>query len=268
MVLFFTAQVNGQTSKYHPFPDNNASWNFHYTNGCYDGINEEFYSIIISGDTIINWENYQKIYIPYVQILYTGSCTYSLPNGYKGGIREDTTLKKVFFVHPNDTSEYLLYDFNLQVGDTLKGYLEPDAYQPDTIILIDSVLVGESYRKRWFVNSYYNIYIIEGIGSTYGLIDPSPVGVIDANDNELTCYSENGISLYSITSSDCEMITMVNSTNKNENKVIISPNPSFGALTINFEPLLKVKEIRLADIYGNIILQRIVNNESEIKIDN
>ncbi|MDA9312690.1 hypothetical protein OAD50_03035 [Vicingaceae bacterium] len=55
----------------------------------------------------------------------------------------------------------------MQVGETVQGYIQSTGLQTETVQSIDSVLVGTVNHKRWTINTYYNIYFIEGIGSTY-----------------------------------------------------------------------------------------------------
>src|SRR5439155_16874185 len=128
----------------------------------------ENYSINNQVDTIISGKTYHKLFTTYNLSFITGFCDGN-GVGYKGATRQDINNRKVFFISPADITEQLLYDFNLQVGDTIKGYLNRFTFMPDTIQSIDSILVGTSFRKTWKLPCY-NINIIEGIGSTYGLL--------------------------------------------------------------------------------------------------
>jgi len=156
------------------------------------GTIDSYYSVTISGDTLISSQIYHKLSTPFVQSIITGTCTPYVNSGYDGAIRQDTANRTVFYVPPSDSLEQLLYDFNMQMGDTVKGFLESFASPADTVHSIDSVLVGTNYRKRWNINPWYNIYLIEGIGSTYGLIVPSPGFIVDFADYTLTCFTQNG----------------------------------------------------------------------------
>src|SRR5258705_7649220 len=144
LATIFTLTANAQTSVYHPFPDSSAIWNFHTTQWIcnFGGTIHSYYSITISGDTLISSQVYHKLLTPFVQSIIMGNCTPYIYSGYKGAIRQDTADRKVFFVPPSASNEQLLYDFNMQVGDTVKGYLESWALPSDTVQSIDSVLVG------------------------------------------------------------------------------------------------------------------------------
>jgi len=225
--------AKAQTSVYHPFPESNAVWNYHFTVAgvnCQDGYTDKYYSLTISGDTLINSQTYHKLTTPFIQSVATGTCTGPVI-GYQGAIRQDIMNKKVFYVPPSNITEQLLYDFNMQVGDSVKGFTESLTY-PDIVQSIDSVLVGNSYRKRWNINSMYQIRFIEGIGSTYGLIKYSPCNAIDLPDYSLTCFSQNGVPLYPSETTNCELITGVRNIFSNEIASMIFPNPFHSSATL------------------------------------
>src|SRR5947207_1265722 len=112
LATIITLTAKSQTSVYHPFPDSSAIWNYHYVYSCLNfGIIDNNYSIIISGDTVINSQTYHQLNIFYVQDISTGTCAPGVPTGYKGAIRQDTANKKVFYVSPSTGMEELLYDF-------------------------------------------------------------------------------------------------------------------------------------------------------------
>lgn len=271
----WTLYLHGQTSVYNPFPDTAAIWNISSSQGCggfgFDTWGHS-YSITISGDTIISSTNYHKLNVPIEVIFSNGGCdtsgTWTIPGHFVGSIRQDTSNKKVFFIPPTDTIEQLLYDFNMAIGDTVKGYIERyiSPANRDRVQSIDSVLVGNSYRKRWKINSWYNIYFIEGIGSTYGLVNPSPGNGTDGPIFDISCFHQNGQTLYPNTTTNCEIITFVNSIDKFLNEIKIYPNPSKGSFTADFNQ--SVKKIWLTDLLGNIIFNHETNNQTKLKIDN
>ncbi len=265
-LLLLKLSANCQTSFYHSFPSNNAIWNFHYSMYCFaNGWGEEDYSITFSGDTLINSQTYQKLTTPFVQSSSVGCGGNS--SGYKGAIRQDTSVKKVFYVPPTDTIEQLLYDFTMEVGDTVRGYIEGFAFQPDIVQSIDSVLVGNTYRKRWNINNCYNIHFIEGIGSTYGLFERSPNCINDLPDFSLICFQQNGQSLYPDTITNCQLINSVNYFEYYSNKIDVFPNPSYGSFIIDLGNV-DIQQINISDLLGNIIIQKKVNDQPQIKIEN
>jgi len=249
------ATIKAQTNVYHPFPNSNAIWNIYFSSACiFGGIDVENYSITISEDTVINTQIYHKLNIPFVQYDTDGFCGIVHVAGYKGAIRQDALNKKVFYIPPTDSTEQLLYDFNMQVGDTVKGFLETFSYQDDTVISIDSVMVGSTYRKRWNINNCYNMYLIEGIGSTYGLIEYSPGCIVDQSYYIISCFQQNGQTLYPDTTTNCQIISSVNSNDEIYNQVKVFPNPSTGVIKIYSDK--KITAISLYNIFGKIIFSQ------------
>ena len=260
-----TLAAKAQTSVYHPFPDSSAIWNFITINGMcgpWNGTISSYYSITISGDTIISSLNYHKLSTPFVQSIISGNCTPYINSGYYGAIREDTSNRKVFYVPPFAISEQLLYDFTMQVGDTVKGFLASFTFPPDTVQSIDSVLVGSDYRKRWILSSCYDIHLIEGIGSTYGLIQLSPGCITDLPGYTLTCFTQNGMALYPDTVTNCTLITDVENMNSEKYSVTIYPNPFSDMLNLTIYNK-EFSEIILYDIASRKLLQqKFVNSVS------
>ena len=98
-----------------------------------------------------------------------------------------------------DNIDTLLYDFNLKANDTLRGYLAGRDYWFGSrlvIIEVDSVLIGNQYRKRWKFSKGSSPTIsppgsiIEGIGNVNGLLEPIEGGEMGG---DLICFKQNGI---------------------------------------------------------------------------
>ncbi len=267
LILIFAciSTVFGQTNTYHSFPINTAVWNVNASAVCLtSGSTIEDYSIVFDGDTTINNSIYKKLVIPYVDRASFGMC--SVKNaGYQGAIREDVSNKKVFYIKPQETAEQLLYDFTLSVGDSIKGVL--DMGMGDTVISIDSVLVGNNYRKRWNINTCYSISIIEGVGSTYGLIEVSPGCITDMPDYSLTCFQGDSTATFPASSSNCQTITSITNNNLNTIPISVFPNPTKGEINIDFNDR-KIKEVRLFNLLGERIETRDATNTNRLTIDN
>ena len=245
-------------------------WNFEEKVYCWAGVPSAismYYSISYSGDTLINSFSYHKLTIPFFQTPFS-ACGPStiLSNIYKGAIRKDTVLNKVFIVPPSDTAEQLLYDFTLQVGDTIKGYLEQFAVPIDTVETIDSVLVGNSYRKRWNVNLGYNIEIIEGVGSTYGLVEQSPGNNVDWSEFTLTCFKQDGQPLFPSTTTNCLLISNLDETNLKVIQIKVFPNPSLGTFVIENNGN-EIKDVRITDRLGIIVFEQYDFFQSLINVE-
>jgi hypothetical protein len=234
-----------QTSIYHPLPDSNANWNFSYFDVM--SASSALYSLTITGDTAIAGHTYRKLYTPFVIASPPGFLLFT--SGYKGAIRQDTLLKKVFIIPPADTIEQLLYDFSLQVGDSIQGYLEFNHFH-NQVVAIDSILVGGNYRKRWVIGicPYFNL--IDGIGSSYGLIGFPHCGGEDNID--LTCFSQNNSTLYPSGASNCNLILNNNNISDN-NLLMFYPNPFHSNCTIHLCNDYKDYELRIYDSQGVLV---------------
>lgn len=243
-----------QSDTYHPLPESDAYWNINLTQAmCFmGGFGFEYYSIRITGDTLINGEVYHKLTTPFVETSLTGGCSQTMFAGYKGAFRQDISLRKVYFVPPALSSEQLLYDFNLDTGDTVRGYLAGFNEEPDIVLSVDSVLIGDSFHKRWLINECYQIYLIEGLGSTYGLLEPSPGCATDMNGYIVECLSHNGETLYP-GSSECALVTSVIRREEISDEINVYPNPSRGSITIDLKNLTGDFTLKLSTITGQII---------------
>lgn len=255
--LFAFNEANSQTNVYHPFPDSNAVWNMHYYQYCFGPVTQENYSILMSGDTVISSQTYHKLSIPYVQVI-TSTCGLNTTTGYKGAVRQDIALKKVFFVPPSSSTEELFYDFNLQVGDTVVGYFGTTfSTMPEIVQSIDSVLVGGNYHKRWQINPLYQVEFIEGVGSTYGLFVPLPGGnITEQPQRTIVCFSQNDTTRYPFNVSVCNAILPVGSVENTENEVLIYPNPCSDFLTIQFANESNNRYLQIVDIMGKVVVQQ------------
>jgi hypothetical protein len=163
---------------------------------CYNTFTNRY---TIEGDTLIANIQYAKIFVKTKH--QQGSdqstwCTESTTYDYHyfGAIRENG--KKIYVI-PDffNPIEYLAYDFNLTIGDTMPSPDGNSSVNPSNQIIhsIDSVLVYGSYRKRYLVNS--TKFVIEGIGASTGLFNPLDFQASYCN-MQMLCYSENDIPDY------------------------------------------------------------------------
>jgi hypothetical protein len=134
-------------------------------------------------DTIsTNGLTYRKTYN-----LNTGGILYNFKS-LVGYMREDTVAKKIYFKETLIQPEALLYDFSLNVGDSVQ-YSFPNNNTQDGYYRADSIIVKNTRggpRKHFYMRKHVNnpmpqalYYVfIEGIGSTYhalyryGSLDP------------------------------------------------------------------------------------------------
>ena len=270
VAIILSQSIQGQT--YYSFPSDTATWN------CLTWhqwspidillINSEY---LLQGDTSLNGISYHKVY--YKELDYT-----STTPEYIGGIREDS-IKNIYFFpksvnmpfisksvnFPNDTSEHLLYTFDsLYIGMT---FPINSSNTTISVIGIDSVLIGNDYRKRYEVQNYNMLsydYWIEGIGSTKDLLSPftyefewwfftlcftdTSTYYINSPNGEDSCHYSIPLGLNEIKTSE----------------VVIYPNPASESILIELENRKGI--VNIYNCQGKIVIKDIVV-ESREKID-
>lgn len=258
-----------------PFPTNNAHWceNGSWTDGnCVYEFDNRY---TIRTDTIIAGTLYQVISNSIIQTGFVPTQPW-LTCGMGNFIYENYALirsagNKVFQYDLSNSTEFLLYDFNLQLNDTMLSYPNSILFE-NKITGIDSVFDGNQYRKRWWLTSLNNnppttmdsnyTYVIDGIGSGYGLFGQliPPFEYI----SQINCFTEsNGLSFSP--NGFCNCITL--STNEiAETAIEVYPNPADDYL--NIKTSLKNFEAVIYDAVGKEVLVLKLKDTNQIDISN
>lgn len=272
--VFLINNLNSQP--YVPFPMDSAEWNCLFWHQW--SANDIFLinsSYILKGDTNLNEKSYKKVY-------YKETDNPSYNPEYIGGLRENDSKEIYFFpvsgnLHslgstsfPNDTSEHLLYTFNnLEIGMILP------INEGITVISvegIDSVFLGNSYRKRYTISQqglFGYDHWIEGIGSVKDLLVPysyefewqyytlcftdSMTYHINAPNGADSCHYSFPVGL-----------------NELEKEVFsVFPNPASNTIRIrNFSPIQNAF-ITIYNAIGQVVLQiKLLKSETDIDIEN
>ena len=173
------------------------------------------YFVHIEDDTVMNNKHYKKLF----------HCADStcINKSFKSFIREDSG--KVFLADKN--RELILYDFNLNQGDSLIMYfLWDDMDSNPYFIQVDSVKTGifqdQKERLMQFVSVYdyrhrgysRNDVLVEGIGSLrFGLEYPGNLFITGANGcyaNLLCFYPDKNLVYSNPEFNDCYITTSIN----------------------------------------------------------
>lgn len=257
--LFGQAQIN----IYHPFPTSDVTWREWY--GGYQCGYCTDYQNVNTGDTIIGGQHYSKIRktgVIYNED-YSGHCSYQInsyySNIYNGAYRNDSINKKVYYVPPAAVTDTLLYDFNLNLYDTLhQSYLYNSAIMGICYVdEIDSVLINSKYHKEFRITQdgapgiYF--YLIEGIGSSYGLL-ASLMPYFECG-SFLRCVIEEGRTVYPDSSYSCDLIT---SSPEIPGPVFFTkfyPNPVTDFASVDFPPNVDKIDLSITNILGIEILR-------------
>ena len=186
-VLCFSQVIFGG-NEYHKFSGKDALWNSITTGAM--GYPHEWQTIHTLGDTVeINGHKYNEI----KSVANWNTLTV-------GWLREDTILKKVYYY--DYYLEVVLYDFSLNIGDTIfygKQYGNPESVYYKVVDSIATIELNGELRKKWYLTtSMYNMkdIWIEGIGSVYrhGLLNPiNPDIPTNASSTYFGCFKYGNI---------------------------------------------------------------------------
>lgn len=255
--LSSTLLVHAQN--YVPFPEQNAVWLEHETwldshpkdnSTCTDNIYET------DGDTTINNIKYIKLNRTTSKYVYGRAtnigCTNQVTNPnypYKSLFclfRNDTSQKKVYIWDFYSQNERLLYDFNLNVNDTINQNL----INGTSKVWVDSVTVKmfNSYNRKVYYLSNQAV-LIEGIGYTSGLIKK---GFASDSLNHLACMQVNDTSIFS-KYNGCLNTTSIKDLRKETDLINIYPNPVKDQFKIETSQEQELKEIELFDLTGKSV---------------
>lgn len=220
----------------------------------------------VNGDTIIQNTEYKKIVYQDVNQLF-------------GFLREDTIIGKAWFLYRNDTSEKLIMDLSLSIGDSFNINL--DNWRPDFYSIVDSVYFLNNKKHIRFnskidiVNRQENYTFIEGVSSNAGFtfqtefISPNP------NSHFLFCAFKDNISIFknNLFNGDCfPVLGGFENLNKSKIAWALSPNPFTNSAELKFDNY-KHKDCSLiildqygrqVDCYENIIYGNVIISKKHL----
>lgn len=242
-VILYLGCVKGMAQGYIPMLKYNSEW--HVTNCDMGCATDKYYTI---GDTIIDGLHYRFL----DQFHY-------LKNFF---IREDTITRKVYLRLRADmppVKDYLLYDFSMQVNDTI-SITNPGSPYPKYpgAFVLDSIISKPllNFNHRFFylhaldtvTAQTKNTIWVEGIGSLCLINTPGAPPQINGV-GQLSCFFSNNINEYSQLDSisDCVAVYPLSVSELNTNSAfIVSQN--FDNITITL--LAKRYEIARLFIYS------------------
>ena len=199
LLFLFAFGVNAQKIR---FSNHGNRW---FTTG-HAGVDPEcpFHDIVTYGsDTLISGTTYQIVRESKYADTFALGCPYT-PGGIyffdtSYYVREDSTAGMVYFRYPAlDTIEHLLYNYNLNLGDSINyDYVGANSFV-DSLASVDSIVINGTYHKLfYFVAKYplgvsYRSYIVlEGIGCLDNPFYPVISGCFEYSEG-LSCFSQSG----------------------------------------------------------------------------
>jgi hypothetical protein len=237
-VVLFAALLFSQLAFSQNFISENKVW--HVRDQFWGDVCTWIYKI--EGDTVINSVAYKK--------LWSTSDSTMANLWLDGFIREESDV--VYYKRIYYDAEGILYDFNLEAGDTTYIINEYCDEQMVVITDIDTIEYYGVERKRWTLTSWWGggeDYWLEGIGSICGPVHTLFSDCIFDVWFELLCFHENDTLFYILPGEDeCFQTSIGIGENAVECHIIIKPNPVIHG---QFFVLQCDKEIDKVEIYNS-----------------
>ena len=233
----------------------------------YPCLQNETFNYYIDGDTVLNNLTYKKV-------MKQGSGYFSWmgnpPAGCSGTYSYIDTIpwcyvrssaKQMFIWMPPDTSEQLLFDFDLSVGDTLP--LSYTTWTTDIYVTaIDSFVTGSGYRKRFMLaGNTWSTHILEGVGSDKGLTEP--ISIPFECGYNLLCYGTNDTAWYPVQGPTCNLETD-NFSIQQQPAINLFPNPANDQITIKLAEISPPMQISVYTTLGQVVYANTSTNTNPI----
>ena len=203
-------------------------------------------------------------------------------------IREDTIAKKVYIYTPPDTSDIVLYDYNLVYGDTLAtiGPYPSHDHIKSWVTGRDSTLINGKWYHIWYFHSgsmhSYDYTVIEGIGCINGLDFPVNSAFFYGNpSDQLLCFknqgasfplskpvADNGVSssydFYFDNTSSCAV--EVNPLSLKSSTTTVAPNPLTETSRIVFPRNISSGIVAIYNDLGQPVINLLFQNKDDLLI--
>jgi hypothetical protein len=240
------------------------------------------------GDTTISTTDIDTTYT-YSKVFNLYDSTLTNPNSTYFGALRKTEDKKVYVLLPG-FEEALLYDFTLEIGDTIWyaiggslcysdiSFTAEDHYKVVTAIDSTQLENGET-RKRWHLEDYPNGVMtdiwVDGIGSVvwYGLFNPLINDVTLCGDNyDFACMKEEDVVVYlnnpHCEECFCQLMTSVDENITTENNhLYLYPNPASGIITLELDKRFGEADIFIYHSTGQCVYRKAHDSSSNIEVD-
>ena|SRR5690554_7205260 len=257
LLLISTVTFGQNYQGYVPFPTKDAYWLEHSENvsqhlpdKCID------YEYRFAGDTVISPFQYSVIERTEIDQTTPNGCgppwNAQISISTFGYLRNDSANKKVWLRFPNSNQDTLFYDFDFNIGDTIRNgdfYMSPPFNQ--VVDSVDTVYLGGHYRRKLYYSNpcgspgEYD-FIIEGIGAKTGFSFNSSCGLA-GTINSLICMGDSLGGIYP-DSTTCNLITSISKKFQVKSEIKLSPNPTNGILKLQTQA--QVQSIEIYNLQG------------------
>lgn len=266
LLLFLLAMIiqESQAQGYHPLIKTNKFWDVvsNFDDGfpcmCHCSGLRYFYA---GDDTIIENSKYARFKASPLRSIYGSIGPFCPPyyadtlSGLSGiFLREDSVAQKVFIYNYFSYQDDLLYDFSLEVGDTLISDYTTSGYSV-IVQSIENLILnnGDDVRKFNFVGC--DAFYIESIGGSQGLAGGL---LMPEYPDELFCVEDQGVGLLS----DCAGWVDINE-NQFTNSIQIFPNPAIDFIRITGLETNNIASIKIYNCFGKEIISKDLSVSTE-----
>ncbi len=286
--------INNNKKSNSAFPDSNYFYNEIKYHRVFEmsPFDEFQYSVYYKKDTIINNTKHHLLNLKYKMVFPSGP-----PPNIQGDrpialIRNDKFNKRVYikrfgfdywnFSIPFDSTEKLLYDFSLKVGDYYTPNANTNKFIIDSLFVkkISTLIDPDNIKRNVFIldnkqgDLTWKGIVVEGVGGRNGLLG-SELDVMNWSFQEdFLCYSLNNFNykVYpfdSTTTIDyntypCDTRVILSTSNNYLSKINLHPNPA--SETIYFSDINNINEIMIYNNLGVLVKTEIINdNKIDVK---
>ncbi|MEZ5198252.1 MAG: T9SS type A sorting domain-containing protein [Bacteroidales bacterium] len=218
------------------------------------GNNYSTYHLKFEGDTLIDSHMFKSIWRCDEESQETWT--------FYGFIRENEDNQ--VFLKPPDYVEGLVYDFGVEIGDTVVArnvYLNSDTLH-FLVAEIDSILLLDGYHKRitlWeYMNEKEEVWI-EGLGSLYGILNScngSYGGV--CGSYEALCYTSDDLLIYQHSDyTTCHYNVTVDIGLSSIEQMSVYPNPAKDFTVLEFSND-RERQVEIFDLSGKKITKNLL----------
>lgn len=271
LVIVFTSLIF-RSQTYKPFPTDSAVWGFHKSTPGGPLYERE----TVKGDTILGGKTYHKVYLN------------NNPTAFTGFYREFAKKLYAKVLNYADTSEILIYDLNLNVGDTFYDKRTQSAGQPFyykyVLTSITTTSLTTDIRKQYnFTTAGYqgpassysnlggacNFFWIEGIGSLKGVFNNRGLGegtpcyvaalVSNATFSTLQCFEHKFIQYMS---NSC--ITLGQKKVNDKLAFKLYPNPANEFLNFEFDTDHYHNKVFIYNSIGQLVKEEEIIRKNQV----
>lgn len=236
------------------------------TSACQAGlpcIENTGYVYYIKGDSTIGNLTYQKLFkrgkseftwnaSPPIPPSCTGSHVF---NHFEALIRQD---KRKVYVRDNQGTDTLLYDFDLQIGDSLPVTWNNQNIKGSIIVSgIDSILAGTDYRRIFQLSGNSSSTLVEGIGHNNGLLEPFPP-ILECGYN-LECFALGDTVYFPNKGTPCDFTVSIPPAPPGSAGLHVFPNPARDHFTVQLSEAVKDPQVFAFDAIGRQTLLQASN---------